>query len=98
MHSKLLTIFSAGVLIMAGSPAWAQSGTAEKTPGHIMQRTPQEHPNTRLVTSSGSTSRNQHLSSRPIIGLPRLQLASAPVKSTEIRQPSERAKTSVLNL
>jgi hypothetical protein len=41
MHSKLLAIASAGVLIMAGSAAWAQSGTAEKTPGHIMQRTPQ---------------------------------------------------------
>jgi hypothetical protein len=41
MHSKLLAIASASVLIMAGSAAWAQSGTAEKTPGHIMQRTPQ---------------------------------------------------------
>ena len=41
MHSKFLAILSAGVLIMAGSAAWAQSGTAEKTPGHIMQRTPQ---------------------------------------------------------
>jgi hypothetical protein len=41
MHSKLLAIASAGVLIMAASAAWAQSGTAEKTPGHIMQRTPQ---------------------------------------------------------
>jgi hypothetical protein len=41
MRSRLLAIASAGVLILAGSAAWAQSGTAEKTPGHIMQRTPQ---------------------------------------------------------
>jgi hypothetical protein len=41
MHSKLLAIGIAGVLMMAGAPAWAQSSTAEKTPGHIMQRTPQ---------------------------------------------------------
>jgi hypothetical protein len=34
-------IGSAGVLMMAGTAAWAQSSTAEKTPGHIMQRTPQ---------------------------------------------------------
>jgi hypothetical protein len=42
MHSKLLAIASAGVLLMAGTAAWAQSSTVEKTPGHIMQqRTPQ---------------------------------------------------------
>jgi hypothetical protein len=49
MHSKLLAIGSAGVLMMAGTAAWAQSSTAawaqsrtaEKTPGHIMQKTPQ---------------------------------------------------------
>src|SRR5262249_53422737 len=41
MHSKFLAILSAGVLIMPCSAAWAQSGTAEKTPGHIMQRMPQ---------------------------------------------------------
>src|SRR5262249_35491880 len=41
MHSKLLAIAIAGILMMAGAPAWAQSSTAEKTPGHIMQRTPQ---------------------------------------------------------
>jgi hypothetical protein len=41
MRSRLLAMASAGVLILAGSAAWAQSGTAEKTPGHIMQRTPQ---------------------------------------------------------
>ena len=40
MYSKLLAIVSAGVLMMAGTAAWAQSSTAEK-PGHIMQRTPQ---------------------------------------------------------
>jgi hypothetical protein len=38
---KLLAIVSAGVLMMAGTAAWAQSSTAEKTPGHIMQKTPQ---------------------------------------------------------
>jgi hypothetical protein len=42
MYSKLLAIASAGVLLMAGTAAWAQSSTVEKTPGHIMQqRTPQ---------------------------------------------------------
>jgi hypothetical protein len=41
MHSKLLAIASAGVLLMAGTAALAQSSTVEKTPGHIMQRTPQ---------------------------------------------------------
>jgi hypothetical protein len=41
MHSKLLAIASAAVLMMAGTAAWGQSSTAEKTPGHIMQRTPQ---------------------------------------------------------
>jgi len=41
MQSKLLAIASAGVLMIAGTAAWAQSGTAERTPGHIMQRTPQ---------------------------------------------------------
>src|SRR5215470_9490823 len=41
MHSKLLAIASAGVLMMAGTAAWAQTSTVEKTPGHIMQRTPQ---------------------------------------------------------
>jgi hypothetical protein len=41
MHSKLLAIAGAGVLMMAGTAAWGQSSTAEKTPGHIMQRTPQ---------------------------------------------------------
>ena len=39
MHSKLLAIANAGVLLMAGTAAWAQSSTVEKTPGHIMQRT-----------------------------------------------------------
>jgi hypothetical protein len=41
MHSKLLAIASAGVLMMAATAAWGQSSTVEKTPGHIMQRTPQ---------------------------------------------------------
>src|SRR5262249_36505331 len=41
MHSKLLAIASAGVLMMAGTAALAQSSTVEKMPGHIMQRTPQ---------------------------------------------------------
>jgi hypothetical protein len=39
MHSKLLAIAIAGIVMMTGAPAWAQSSTAEKTPGHIMQRT-----------------------------------------------------------
>ncbi len=41
MHSKLLAIASAGVLIMAGTAAWAQNSTVNKTPGHMMQNTPQ---------------------------------------------------------
>jgi len=42
MHSKLLAIASAGVLIMAGTAAWAQNSTVNKTPGHMMQDTPQQ--------------------------------------------------------
>ncbi|HEY3222315.1 MAG TPA: hypothetical protein VGJ76_00740 [Pseudolabrys sp.] len=41
MHSKVLAIASALVVMLAGTLAWAQSSTSEKTPGHIMQRTPQ---------------------------------------------------------
>ena len=41
MHSKSLAIASTLVVMLAGTTAWAQSGTSEKTPGHIMQRTPQ---------------------------------------------------------
>jgi hypothetical protein len=41
MRSNLLTIVSAGVLMMAGTATWAQSSTVEKTPGHTMQKTPQ---------------------------------------------------------
>src|SRR2546421_8335425 len=41
MHSKLLAIASAGVLMMAGTGAGGQSRTVEKTPRHIIERTPQ---------------------------------------------------------
>ena len=41
MHCKLLAIASALVVALAGTTAWAQSMTSERTPGHIMQRTPQ---------------------------------------------------------
>jgi hypothetical protein len=46
MHSKFLAMASALVVMLAGTVAcaqstWAQSTTSEKTPGHIMQRTPQ---------------------------------------------------------
>src|SRR5690348_13867671 len=41
VHSKVLAIASALVVMLAGTVAWAQSSTTEKTPGHIMQRTPQ---------------------------------------------------------
>ena len=41
MHSKFLAIVSALVVMLAGPVAWAQSSTSERTPGHIMQRTPQ---------------------------------------------------------
>ncbi len=40
MHSKLWAIASAGVLIMAGTAAWAQNSTVNQTPGHMMQDTP----------------------------------------------------------
>jgi hypothetical protein len=41
MHSKLLAIASALVVMLAGTIAWAQSSTSQRTPGHTMQRTPQ---------------------------------------------------------
>jgi len=41
MHSRFMAIASALIVIMAGSVAWAQSSTSERTPGHMMQRTPQ---------------------------------------------------------
>jgi hypothetical protein len=41
MHSKFLAIAGALVVTLAGPVAWAQSSTSERTPGHIMQRTPQ---------------------------------------------------------
>ena len=41
MHSKFFAIASALVVMLAGPVAWAQSSTSERTPGHIMQRTPQ---------------------------------------------------------
>jgi hypothetical protein len=41
MRSKCLAMTSALVVMLAGTAAWAQSSTIAKTPGHIMQRTPQ---------------------------------------------------------
>jgi hypothetical protein len=41
MHSKFVAITSALVVMLASIAAWAQSSTSERTPGHIMQRTPQ---------------------------------------------------------
>ena len=41
MGSKFLALAGALAVMLAGTAAWAQSGTSEKTPGHIMQRTPQ---------------------------------------------------------
>jgi hypothetical protein len=41
MHSKFLTMAGALVVMLAGTAAWAQNATSERTPGHIMQRTPQ---------------------------------------------------------
>jgi hypothetical protein len=41
MHSKFLAMASALVVMLAGTVAWAQSTTSQRTPGHIMQRTPQ---------------------------------------------------------
>jgi hypothetical protein len=41
MDSRLLAIASAIVLTMANTAGWAASSTVKKTPGHIMQTTPQ---------------------------------------------------------
>ena len=41
MHSKFVAVASAMALMLTGTVALAQSGTSERTPGHIMQRTPQ---------------------------------------------------------
>ena len=42
MYSKkLLAIAGMAVLMVAGTAAWAESSTVSKTPGHIMQRTPE---------------------------------------------------------
>jgi hypothetical protein len=42
MYSKkLLAIASMAVLMVAGTAAWAENSTVSKTPGHIMQTTPQ---------------------------------------------------------
>src|SRR5256884_6416143 len=40
MHSEVLAIASAVVVMLAGTGAWAQRRTTEKTPGHNMQKTP----------------------------------------------------------
>ena len=41
MHCKFLAIAGALAVMLAAPVAWAQSSTSERTPGHIMQRTPQ---------------------------------------------------------
>jgi hypothetical protein len=41
MHSKFLAIASALAVMLASTVASAQSTTSQRTPGHIMQRTPQ---------------------------------------------------------
>src|SRR5258708_30493244 len=40
MHSKVLAIASALVVMLAGTVAWAQNSTTQKTPGHIIQKKP----------------------------------------------------------
>jgi hypothetical protein len=40
VRAKFLAIASALVVMPAGTVAWAQNSTTERTPGHIMQRTP----------------------------------------------------------
>ncbi len=68
MYSKLLAIASAGVLMMASTTGWAASSTVKKTPGHIMQTTPQarstgpgasEYAPGHLKRKSGSESASQ---------------------------------------
>jgi hypothetical protein len=41
MYSKLLALAGAAVLMLASTAGWAASSTVRKTPGHIMQTTPQ---------------------------------------------------------
>lgn len=41
MHSKFIAVVGAVAVMLASTAAWAQSMTSERTPGHIMQRTPQ---------------------------------------------------------
>jgi hypothetical protein len=41
MYSRLLAIAGAAVLMLASTAGWAASSTVKKTPGHIMQTTPQ---------------------------------------------------------
>jgi hypothetical protein len=41
MHSKFVAVASAMAVMLTGTVALAQSSTSERTPGHIMQRTPQ---------------------------------------------------------
>jgi hypothetical protein len=41
VHSKILAIASALLVMLVGTLAWAQSSTTGRTPGHIMQTTPQ---------------------------------------------------------
>jgi hypothetical protein len=41
MYSRLLALAGAAVLMLASTAGWAASSTVRKTPGHIMQTTPQ---------------------------------------------------------
>jgi hypothetical protein len=68
MHAKLLGIASAGLLMMASTAAWSESSTVKRTPGHIMQTTPQarstgpgasEYAPGHLKRKSGSESASQ---------------------------------------
>jgi hypothetical protein len=40
MHMKILTLAAAALLIGSASAGWAQSGTVQRTPGHMMQDNP----------------------------------------------------------
>jgi hypothetical protein len=40
MHSRIVTLAAAALLLGSGSAVWAQSATVKKTPGHMMQNSP----------------------------------------------------------
>jgi hypothetical protein len=78
MHSKFFAIASAGLVMMVSTAGWAASSTVKKTPGHIMQTTPQarstgpgasEYAPGHLKRKSGSESASQFTPSHRTTGM-----------------------------